>query len=76
MNEYDDFDELVKNHWAMDLLDAPAALVAVIETKIARAELAERRRVLDEVRSVAPDGAFVADIVELTLEKEDKGENE
>lgn len=38
--------------------------------------LAERRRVLAEVRSVAPDGGFVADIVELTLEKEDKGGKE
>ena len=36
--------EFLDNHWANDLLDAPHALIAVIETKIARAVLAERNR--------------------------------
>ena len=36
--------EFFENHWANDLLDAPHALIAVIETKIARAVLAERNR--------------------------------
>lgn len=50
MSEYDDsYDEFIKNHWALPLVDAPEALVSVIETKIARAELAERRRIIDLV---------------------------
>lgn len=75
-DEAEDYARFVEEHWSQDLLDKPGALVAVIETRIARAVLAERRRVLAEVRSVAPDGGFVADIVELTLEKEDKGGKE
>lgn len=46
MNEYDEFDEWVANHWAIPLLDSPHALVSVIETKIARAVLAEQRRII------------------------------
>ena len=38
--------EFLDNHWANDLLDAPHALIAVIETKIARAVLAERERII------------------------------
>jgi len=38
--------EFFENHWANDLLDAPHALIAVIETKIARAVLAERERII------------------------------
>ena len=68
---WDEFDDFVENHWALKMLDTPHSLVAVIETKIARAVLAERRMILDEVRSVAPDGAFVAEIVESILKKKD-----
>jgi hypothetical protein len=38
--------EFFENHWANDLLDAPHALIAVIETKIARAVIAERERII------------------------------
>ena len=41
--------EFFENHWANDLLDAPHALIAVIETKIARAVLAERERIYKAV---------------------------
>ena len=37
--------EFLDNHWANDLLDAPHALIAVIETKIARAVIAEREQI-------------------------------
>ena len=68
-----EFDDFVENHWALKMLDAPHSLVAVIETKIARAVLAERRRILDEVKSYAGDTHFIGvwaviDIIE--------GENE
>lgn len=46
MSEYDEFDKAVANHWSLPLLDSPHALVSVIETKIARAELSERRRII------------------------------
>ena len=46
MSGYDEFDEVVANHWAIPLLDSPHALVSVIETKIARAALSERRRII------------------------------
>ena len=42
-------EEFFENHWAHDLLDAPHALIAVIETKIARAVLAERERIYKAV---------------------------
>jgi len=42
-------EEFFENHWANDLLDAPHALIAVIETKIARAVLAERERIYKAV---------------------------
>ncbi len=38
--------EFLDNHWVNDMLDAPHALIAVIETKISRALLGERRRVI------------------------------
>ena len=41
--------EFLDNHWANDLLDAPHALIAVIETKIARVVLAERERIYKAV---------------------------
>lgn len=53
INEYDAFDDMVDNHWALDLLDKPGALVAVIETKISRAVLAEQRRIIELLESLA-----------------------
>ena len=47
-----DDDNYVDNHWAVALADAPEALVAVVETKIARAELCERRRIVAIVKEV------------------------
>ena len=47
--------EFLENHWANDLLDAPHALIAVIETKIARAVLAERERVVKAMTEVLSD---------------------
>jgi len=41
--------EFLDNHWANDLLDAPHALIAVIETKIARAVIAEREKIYKEI---------------------------
>ena len=50
-NEYKEMaeaeDKFFTEHWANDLLDAPHALISVIETKISRAVLAERRRTTD-----------------------------
>jgi len=47
----EDEERFMSEHWANDLLDSPHALIAVIETKIARAALGERRR----IRKVAED---------------------
>ena len=44
-NELQAEQEFLDNHWANDLLDAPHALIAVIETKIARAVIAEREQI-------------------------------
>ena len=46
ISNYDEFDEVVANHWSIPLLDSPHALVSVIETKIARAALSERKRII------------------------------
>lgn len=54
-DEAEEYAKFVENHWSQDLLDKPHALVAVIETKISRAVLAERRRVID----LMIDGEFV-----------------
>ena len=43
-DEFQAEQEFLDNHWVNDMLDAPHALIAVIETKIARAVLAERNR--------------------------------
>ena len=61
MEEHDCWEKFVGNHWALDLVDQPHALVAVIETKISRAVLAEQRRIIkiieDEVSEwVSHDG--------------------
>lgn len=80
MSEYDEFDKAVANHWSLPLLDSPHALVSVIETKIARAELGERRRIIalleskkDDYyqRNLWADGDGIADAIALI-----KGENE
>ena len=55
MHEADDYAKFVADHWSQDLLDKPGALVAVIETKISRAVLHERRRIID----LMIDGEFV-----------------
>jgi hypothetical protein len=49
-------EKFLAKHWANDLLDSPHALIAVIETKIARAELAERRRIIDLIRPLGCEG--------------------
>jgi len=54
-NELQAEQEFLDNHWANDLLDAPHALIAVIETKIARAVLAERERVVKAMTEVLSD---------------------
>jgi hypothetical protein len=46
-DEFQAEEDFLNNHWANDMLDAPHALIAVIETKIARAVIAERKRILD-----------------------------
>jgi hypothetical protein len=48
-NELQAEQEFLDNHWANDLLDAPHALIAVIETKIARAVIAERNQIYKEI---------------------------
>jgi hypothetical protein len=50
--------EFLDSHWANDLLDAPHALIAVIETKTARAVLAERKRIITLLQAdICPDWA-------------------
>jgi hypothetical protein len=46
-DEFQAEEDFLNNHWANDMLDAPHALIAVIETKIARAVIAERKLILD-----------------------------
>ena len=54
MAEYaDEYDDFVNEHWALDLLEAPHALVACIETKISRAVLYEQRRIIGLLENVA-----------------------
>ena len=54
MAEYaDEYDDFVSEHWALDLLEAPHALVACIETKISRAVLAEQRRIIGLLENMA-----------------------
>jgi hypothetical protein len=43
-------EDFLDNHWANDMLDAPHALIAVIETKISRAALGERRQIIDKLK--------------------------
>lgn len=53
MNEYEQFEQFVANHWALPLVDTPGALVSVIETQISRAVLAEQRRIINLLEGVA-----------------------
>lgn len=50
MAEYQDLvylqEKAYAGHWANDLLDKPHALISVIETKISRAAIAERERII------------------------------
>lgn len=41
----DDEKKHYDEHWVNELLGSPAALISVVETKIARAVLAERKRI-------------------------------
>jgi hypothetical protein len=45
-DELQEEQEFLDNHWVNDMLDAPHALIAVIETKLSRALLGERRRIV------------------------------
>jgi len=45
-DEFQAEEDFLNTHWANDMLDAPHALIAVIETKIARAVIAERERII------------------------------
>ena len=40
-------EKFLSEHWANDLLDSPHALIAVIETKIARAVIAREREIIE-----------------------------
>jgi formylmethanofuran dehydrogenase subunit E len=42
-------DKALAEHWANDLLDAPHALIAMIETKIARAEIQAEKRTEERI---------------------------
>jgi hypothetical protein len=48
-DEFQAEEDFLNNHWANDMLDAPHALIAVIETKIARAVIAERNQIYKEI---------------------------
>ena len=67
MDEYEEWEKVVADHWCQDLLDTPGALVSVIETKISRAVLHERRRIVDLLlegdfvcRAKTPDSGLFA----------------
>jgi hypothetical protein len=45
-DEVQEEEEFLDNHWVNDMLDSPHALIAVIETKLSRALLGERRRIV------------------------------
>lgn len=47
---WEEEEKFFAEHWANDLLDSPHSLISVIETKISRAVLAERRRIIDLIR--------------------------
>jgi hypothetical protein len=68
MSEDDLYQEFVDNHWALPLLGSPSALVSVIETKIARAELAERRRIINILENITPGSGPFGDDVTLAVQ--------
>jgi hypothetical protein len=49
-------EKFLAEHWANDLLDAPHALIAMIETKIARAELQAEKRTEERIIKLLKDG--------------------
>lgn len=53
-DELQEEQEFFDNHWANDLLDAPHALIAVIETKIARAVIAREREIIKLLEDYIP----------------------
>lgn len=60
------------NHWANPLLDAPHALISLIETKIARAALAEREHIiklLEAERWELPNGISAGGQVYVPIEQ-------
>lgn len=48
-------EKALAEHWANDLLDAPHALIAMIETKIARAEIQAEKRTEERIIKVLED---------------------
>ena len=45
-------DRIFAEHWANDLISTPHALISVIETKIARAEIAAEKRTVERILSL------------------------
>jgi hypothetical protein len=78
-DEFQAEEDFLNNHWANDMLDAPHALIAVIETKIARAVIAERKRIVDLIRAKYSNPEFnelgsfefTDDIIDLIMEQND-----
>jgi len=72
-------EEFLDNHWANDMLDSPHALIAVIETKIARAVIAERKRIVDLIRAKYSNPEFdelgsfefTENIIDLIMQQDD-----
>ncbi len=46
-------EKMLEEHWANDFLDAPHALISMIETKIARAELGREREIIKILEDMA-----------------------
>ena len=53
MDEYEEWETIVSNHWALPLVETPGALVSAIETKISRAVLYEQRRIIGVLENAA-----------------------
>lgn len=52
-------DKFLAEHWANDLLDAPHALIAMIETKIARAEIQAARHTKERIIKLLEGLAYI-----------------
>lgn len=46
-------EKMFAEHWVNDLLDAPHALIAMVETKIARAALGREREIIKIIENMA-----------------------